>query len=251
MPFKAAGRPHGASPFALARSLARSHPQNLPELALANRTQQKSCWMELGGPRGAGERSTLPPHSAPRLPRSLPRSHMLLAVPGGPARPPSPPRAHLIALSPQAPPPPAARSPARPPAFSPPSAAPYGTPRSPLGSSRHLGPAPGTPPSPSPPPGASTPAASSGVRSARRGCRPARPRCCVSLSSGAAAWTAWKVTWRWDRPAPLTLRPLAESDQKTSAAHLNEEQHVCFRSARSFTLPRLRLAPRLGPRSLG
>lgn len=34
-------------------------------------------------------------------------------------------------------------------------------------------------------------------------CRPARPRCCVSLSAGSAACTARKVTWRWDRPAPL------------------------------------------------
>lgn len=32
--------------------------------------------------------------------------------------------------------------------------------------------------------------------------RPARPRCCVSLCAGSAACTAWKVTWRWDRPAP-------------------------------------------------
>lgn len=31
---------------------------------------------------------------------------------------------------------------------------------------------------------------------------PVRPRCCVSLSAGSAACTAWKVTWRWDRPAP-------------------------------------------------
>lgn len=81
--------------------------------------------------------------------------------------------------------------------------------------------------------------ASTSVRSARRDCRPARPRCCVSLSAGAAACTAWKVTWRRDRPAPPTPELFSEPDRTTPATHLHEEQHVCLLSARSFTLPRL------------
>ena len=49
-----------------------------------------------------------------------------------------------------------------------------------------------------------------GDRAARsRG--PARPRCCVSLSAGSAPCTAWKVTWRWDWPAP----PHSSSPQST------------------------------------
>ena len=48
-------------------------------------------------------------------------------------------------------------------------------------------------------------------KSAARSRGPARPRCCVSLSAGSAPCTAWKVTWRWDRPAP----PHSSSPQST------------------------------------
>lgn len=58
-----------------------------------------------------------------------------------------------------------------------------------------------------------TPAASQSVwERAKRSCRPARPRCCVSLSAGSAACTAWKVTWRWDPAGLYTPALLREED---------------------------------------